>query len=87
MIIARLPPPKKGDEMITVRRPPPEKGEERMSEPHQNELSYVACSVVSILAMRYGHSHNAEVNPRFEPSSNCMVMCFFCKSRQSYQNH
>jgi hypothetical protein len=86
MIIARRPPPKKGNERITVRRPPPEKGEERMSKPHQNELSYVACLSVSILAMRYGHLHNAKVAPRFEPLSNCMVMCFFGKSRQSYQN-
>jgi hypothetical protein len=86
MIIARRPPPKKGNERITVWRPPPEKGEERMSEPHQNELSYVACSAVSILAMRYVHSHNAKVAPQFEPSSKCMVMCFFGKSCQSYQN-
>ncbi len=77
MIIARRPPPKKGNERITMQRPPPEKGEERMSEPHQNELSYVACSAVSILAMQCCHSHNDEVAPRFEPSSNCMVMCFF----------
>ena len=31
---------------------------------------------LSLLAMRYGHSHKAEVTPRFEPSSTCMVMCF-----------
>jgi hypothetical protein len=86
MIIAWCPPPKKGNERITVRCPPPEKGEERRSKPHQNELSYVVYLVFSILAMRYGHSHNAEVTPRFEPLSNCMVMCFFGKYRQSYQN-
>jgi hypothetical protein len=63
MIFARRPLPKKGNERITMQRPPPEEGVERMSEPHQNELSYVACLAISILAMQYGHSHNAKVTP------------------------
>ena len=70
-----------------MRRPPPEKGEERMRQPHRNHLNYVACSAVSILVMRYDHpryADDAEVAPRLEPTSKCMVMCFFGASHESY---
>ena len=52
-----------------------------MSEPYQNELSYVACSAVSIGHAIWPSTYagDAEVASRLEPTSKCMVMCFLVR--------
>ena len=58
-----------------------------MSQPLQNHLTSVACLTDSTIghAIRPStYADDAEVSPRLEPMSKCMVMCFFGASRESY---
>ena len=60
-----------------------------MSEPHQ-KLPELCCLLSGLyighVIQPSTYADDAKVAPRLEPTSKCMVMCFFGASRKSYPN-